>query len=202
MICGVGSSSLRGAHLSFWKRKAAQWRQVQQFPCGCVCVFVRPHMGRESPTWRGCACGLVVWEQTSHSQETCGCVWVCVLTCAASEAVCVYMSVCVCTGVHPLDCPARASGHTVWSPSWEAFGEGFRSGQNGSAPMPGPGLRRSGCLCVRKHTHTCMSAAPRFVIPRAGKKPGADQQQNGPANRAVFIPWNTMRQRGRSPAAP
>lgn len=42
MICGVGSSSLRGGHSSFWKQKTAQWRQIQQFGSGGVdllCVY-------------------------------------------------------------------------------------------------------------------------------------------------------------------
>lgn len=40
VICGVGNSSLRGGHLSFWKQRTPQWRRIPRFPCGFVCVFI------------------------------------------------------------------------------------------------------------------------------------------------------------------
>ena len=59
VICGVGNSSLRGGHLSFWKQRTAQWRRLHG---SRVDLFACLHAGQESPTWMERACGLVVWE--------------------------------------------------------------------------------------------------------------------------------------------
>ena len=60
VICGVGNSSLRGGHLSFWKQRTAQWRRLHG---SRVDLFACLHAGQESPTWMERACGLVVCEQ-------------------------------------------------------------------------------------------------------------------------------------------
>lgn len=56
VICGVGSSSLRGGHSSFWKQKTANGDKFNSFR---VDRFVCSHTGRESPTWNVCARGCV-----------------------------------------------------------------------------------------------------------------------------------------------
>lgn len=60
VICGVGSSSPRGGHSSFWKQKTAQWRQIQQFGSVGADLFVCSHAGRESPARSGLAHELML----------------------------------------------------------------------------------------------------------------------------------------------
>lgn len=74
VICGVGNSSLRGGHLSFWKQKTAPVETIPQFRCGSVCVSAR---------WSGVPYLVCVWElcivrdwQADCSQPgTAGCEW-------------------------------------------------------------------------------------------------------------------------------
>lgn len=92
---------------------------VPMWMCLCVCALTHgsgvTHLEWMCVWTRGVGVRAlcVPSQQTSRSQETCGCMWICVLTCAASKVVCVYMSVCICMCVHPWYCPGL-SFRTPW----------------------------------------------------------------------------------------
>lgn len=114
MICGVGSSSPRGGHLSSWKQATAQWRQIQQFPCGLVCLCNHTRVGSYTPgrrvhvdSWCGSVHPCVPGSQTSQSRDTCGWVWLCVLPSTAAKLCAhtrAHLPVCAHTHAHLLAC--------------------------------------------------------------------------------------------------
>ena len=94
VICGVGNSSLRGGHLSFWKQRTAQWRRFHGSRVDLlVCLYVgSTHLERTCVWTRGVGMCVqcVPSKQTSSSEESLLCA-----SCVQIPKLCVHICVCL-----------------------------------------------------------------------------------------------------------